>query len=210
MWANYIDISPWNHKDWVIHHKVSKELEDNPFDGDIHHYKEWRDNIRDHLLGCNQGYGRVLWEIEHCKFPLSMRFLEANPTLAGMNIDMTWITRSLWTFMLKHAKKSTRNMFKTLVDGEELNGAELWRTLYVQNKGGANEAEAVDLGALHTFPKCPNSAVLQSYLGLWMSIVDDQCSDLPARHLNTLLLKMLPADVLEDINRQKLLNAHYK
>ena len=65
MWANYIDVPPWNHKDWVIHHKVSQELEDNPFDGDIHHYKELRDNIRDHRLGCNQGYGRVVWQIEH-------------------------------------------------------------------------------------------------------------------------------------------------
>ena len=70
---------------------------------------------------------------------------------------------------------------------------------------GANEAEAVDLGSLHTFPKCPNSAVLQQYLGLWMSIVDEQGGDLPSRHLNTLLLKMLPDDVLEDVKRQKLL-----
>ena len=56
-------MTPWNPRDWAIERKVSKELDNNPSDGDIAHYKEWHDNLRDHLLGSNQGYGRVLYEI---------------------------------------------------------------------------------------------------------------------------------------------------
>ena len=46
-----------------------------------------------------------------------MAFLHQNPYLPGMPVDMTWVTKAMWTFMVRHATKSTRKAFQTLVDG---------------------------------------------------------------------------------------------
>ena len=126
-----------------------------------------------------------------------------------MLIDMTWITKTLWTFMIRHATKATRKTFRTLVDGEELNGAELWRMLWIQNEGGQDEVEAADLGALHRFLDCPGTKVLPQYLGLWVSMAREHGGDLPGRHLTTLLLKMLPKEALDDIEKMNTLSAPY-
>ena len=93
---------------------------------------------------------------------------------------------------------------KGLVDGEELNGMELWRVLFVQNEGGAHEVEIADLGALQAFPQCPSGNDLQQYLGEWLTLVQEQGRDLPPRHLTTLLLKMLPSEVHADVKRKEL------
>ena len=186
----------------MIDRKASKDLEAHPFNGDILHYKEWHDLMRDHLLGSHQGYGRVLFEIERSQEPLTMDFIMRNPYIAGMNVDMTWITKSMWTFMVRHATKSARNTFHTLVDGEELNGAELWRVLYVNNEGGANEVEVADLGALHSFPACPNGASLPQYLGLWEKLRREHGAGLPEDHLKPMLPKMLPDSTASGVRKK--------
>ena len=96
---------------------------------------------------------------------------------------------------------------RSLVNGEELNGLELLRCMWVRYEGGAAEVEVADLGALHDFPACPDAVSLQQYLGEWLSIVQEQGTDLPARHLTTLLTKMLPAEVHADVKRMNLLKA---
>ena len=175
-----------------------------PWNGDMLKYREWRELLRDHLLGTNQGYGRILHEIEKYRTQLSMNYLICRRSLPGMNIDMLWITKQLWTFLVRHVNRDTRKSFKTLVDGEELNGAELWRSLFVNNNGGAGEVEVADLGALHAFPPCPSGADLPHYLGLWLSLslVSSQGMDSPARHLTTRLTRMLHKEVLvRHVNR---------
>ena len=92
---------------------------------------------------------------------------------------MAWITKALWTFMVRHANKSTRKSFRTLVGSEELNGAELRRVLRINNESGAEEVEVADLGALHAFPPCQSGAALPQYWGLRLPIVNGEGSDLP-------------------------------
>ena len=90
---------------------------------------------------------------------------------------------------------------------EDLNGLELLRHMWIKFEGGAAQVEVADLRALHTFPRCPDSSVLQEYLGERLAIAQEQGNDLPARHLTTLLTKMLPADVHADVKQVKLLTA---
>lgn len=205
----YSDLSPWNPRDRVIDKKVSKELGNSPFDGDILHYRKWRDNMRDHLLGSNQGYGRILHEIESGTTPLTMEYLAQKNNLRGMFIDMTWITKTLWAFVTSQANNTTRKSIRTLVGGEELNGAELWRMMWIQNECGDEHVEAADFGALHRFPDCTDITVLQQYLGLWVSMAKEHGCDLPDRHLTTLLLNMLPNDAHDDVDKMNLLSAPY-
>ena len=64
--------------------------------------------------------------------------------------------------------------------------------MWIKYEGGAAEVEVADLGALHSFPQCPDGASLQQYLGEWLGLVHEQGQDLPQRNLTTLLVKMLP------------------
>ena len=111
--------------------------------------------------------------------------------------------------MSKHVTNSYRKSLRSLVNGEEQNGLELLRYMYVRFEGGAEEVEVADLGALHDFPPCTASTNLQNFLGEWLAIVQEQGEDLPQRHLRTLLVKMLPQDVKDDLKRMKLLKAPY-
>ena len=43
-----------------------------------------------------------------------------------------------------------------------------------------------------------------------MTLVNEQGSDLPPRHLTTLLLKMLPSDVYEDVKRMHVIHSPYQ
>ena len=66
------------------------------------------------------------------------------------------------------------------------------------------------LGALHNFPECEASTNLSVYLGEWLSLVQEQGMDLPQRHLTTLLVKMLPADVRLDVKTMNLMHDPYQ
>ena len=80
MWATYFDLSPFNCTHWTIPVKVVKDLSDAPFDGHLGNYRDWHDQIRDHLLGANQGYGRILYEVERASQPITMAQLHRDPT----------------------------------------------------------------------------------------------------------------------------------
>ena len=92
--------------------------------------------------------------------------------------------------MFRNVTKAFRRTLRSLVCGEELNGPELWRIRWHTNEGGGMEVEMADLGALHAFPQCTDSADLPRYLDEWTALVQEQGKDLPGRHLTTLLTRM--------------------
>ena len=98
---------------------------------------------------------------------------------------------------------------KALAGGEAATGI-AFRMCYAEHEGGAAEVEIADLGALHEFPQCPSGNDLSIFLGEWMTLVQEQGGDLPPRHLTTLLLKMLPVDVYNDVKRMNMLSADYR
>ena len=117
--------------------KTVKDLTDSPVDGTLEKYKEWRDLMREHLLGSNQGYGRIIYEVEKRRDPILMAGLQANPIMDGMTCDLVWITRQLWTVLSRNVTRSFRKSLKSPVSGEELNGLELWRVIWRDNEGGS-------------------------------------------------------------------------
>ena len=207
-WAKYTDLSPFKPAEWTISPKVIDDLQNLPFDGDMLKHKEWHDLMRDHMLGANHGYGRILFELEREKFPLSFERLQRHRYMEGMSADLLWITKQLWTFMSRHVTKSFRATMKSLVDGQELNGLELWRVPFITNEGGAQQVEVADLGALHNFPHYENNFDLMAFLGEWITLVQEQGQDLPDRNLRTLLLKMTPKDAYAEVKGMNLRDAH--
>ena len=115
--------------------------------------------------------------------------------------NLFWVANSLWTFVSRHVTKSFRKSMRSLANGEELNGLELQRFMWIKHEGGAADIEFADFGALHTFPQCQDPSALQQYLGEWLALVQEHCQDLLARHLTPLLTKMLPAEVRADVKR---------
>ena len=57
-----------------------------------------------------------------------------------------------------------------LTNGEDCNGLELWRRLYLENKGGAEHVMLAGISRLHRFPKCPHKTKLGGYLGEWLTL----------------------------------------
>ena len=105
LWAHYSDTTPFKQSEWSIDRKVVDDLKNNPFDGDLSKYRDWHDLLRDNLLGSNQGYGRVIYEIERETHPIPFARIQANPTMPGMSCDLLWITRQLGTFPSGHVTK---------------------------------------------------------------------------------------------------------
>ena len=123
-------------------------------------FRDWWDLIRDHLLSANQGYGKVLFELQHEPHPLTFERQKLYPTMKGLSAQLLWVSNALWTFVSPHLTKSFRKTVRSFVNGEELNGLELLRAMWLRFEGGASEVEVADLGALHEFPQCPDGSVL--------------------------------------------------
>ena len=66
---------------WVIKDKVNKDLLASPYDGTGPKYRDWSANVLNHLLGCNQGWGKIIWLVQKIKDPLTYEGL-ANTTYA--------------------------------------------------------------------------------------------------------------------------------
>ena len=50
--------------DWKIERKTVKELADMNYDGSREKYNDWYELMRTHLISCNHGFGRILFETE--------------------------------------------------------------------------------------------------------------------------------------------------
>ena len=83
----------------------------------------------------------------------------------GLNVDLVWLSRALWTFMSANMTLTFQRTCSQLIGCEEANGLELWRFLYFQNQGGAEQVQIVDRAAFHAFPKCQSPEHIPHDLG---------------------------------------------
>ena len=154
-------------------------------------------NLNENVIPCNSAIPLSI--------PTTLALLE---TCFGSLAGSTCLYRSM-----PHTNFAIRS--GSLVDGDELNGLELWRVLCAQNAGRAQEVETADCvcdlfgrGILE-FPARPASSGLALWIGRWNTLVQEQCQDLPSRHLTPVLLKMVPTDVHADVQKVALVAAGY-
>ena len=119
------------------------------FDGKADNYRNWASRVKDHLLSTNLNWGSVLEVIEKERVPLTKARLQ---TIAGIDdapMDMVKVSQLLWAFLGNHClKNSIYERRLQLTSGEDNNGFELWRALFQENEGGA---EQVIMGACVAF-----------------------------------------------------------
>ena len=192
-------MNPWNANDLNIERKNSKALSDLPFDGARERYSDWRELLRNHLLACNHGFGRIIYETENDKFPIPWSRLAMG--MRGMTCDLSWISKALRTFIVASMTLTFQRTCAQLIGGEEMNGIELWRVLFFKNQGGAEQVKLVDRAAFHAFPKCHHPDNIPQYLGLWERLRREHGQNLPEEHLKPMLLNFLPESTAADVRK---------
>ena len=83
------------------------------------------------------------------------------------------------------------------------NGFELWRALFIENEGGAEQVALGGMSNLHSFPQCPRIDDLQHWLGQWQMTRQKYGADLPETHLKQMFLNMLPSSVSEKLRERR-------
>ena len=101
MWQNYSSNVPFDPVRWEIRSKVSQELSDHPFNNVMREYADWASNMTNHLVGCNQGCGKILYLVQKERAPVTYDRLAAW-AFPGVHVDLIWVTRQMWTFIYEH------------------------------------------------------------------------------------------------------------
>ena len=91
----------------------------------------------------------------------------------------------------------------TLAGGQECNGLELWRALYMENMGGSVEMKVAERSCFINFPQCAKEDELQTRLGQWIQLHQKYGSDLPDAHVQIMFHNTLPANVLADVRKNR-------
>ena len=184
---------------WNIDRKVSKELE--AFDDRWENYEGWYSRIREHAAQGNQLYLRIFDLIEATPRPIRNDEL-ADLKVEGLQVDWKWISVKLWTFIGDHVTDLIHSRRVQLTLGEEFNGLELWRALYVKHKGGTEQMTLAGMGSFLNFPKCSSLEGIQSHVGEWQLNRMKFGSGIPDGHLRLMFLGTLPEQVVADIKRR--------
>ena len=90
-----------------------------------------------------------------------------------------------------------------MVNGETCNGLELWRRLYVENEGGAEQVVMAGLRRLHNFPQCPDRSKLGAWLGEWLTLKKSHAHSFSEESLFVMLNSMLPEAVAKEVRDRK-------
>ena len=91
----------------------------------------------------------------------------------------------------------------TLTCGEEFNGLELWRALWMENHGGSVEMKVSERNFFINFPKCAREDELQTHLGQWCQLRQKYGGDLPEEHVQLMFHNTLPDSVLAEVRKQR-------
>ena len=197
--------TPFDPKDWnITGMKTSKSLV--PFNGSSDMYHTWANRMKDHFCEKNPNWSHVFKLIESWKIPISISQLgtstigdDHNP----INVDFHWIANHLWTFIGKQISDTMYHSRTTLTNGEDNNGVELWRALYIQNEGGADQAEVGGMNDFHTFPQCTDVANLQTWIGQWIQVRNQFGAGIPESHLKTMFMNILPQKVQDEVRSHR-------
>ena len=77
--------------------------------------------------------------VEQSKQIMTIKFLSETRVQRLPNINWTWIASHIWTFLGKWMTNTQLRRRLALAQGEEFNGIELWRSLFVEYMGGSIE-----------------------------------------------------------------------
>ena len=166
-------------------------------------YDNWRRRIRDHFVSVNCNYAKVFDLVEQQRTPINWHQLTTLRVPELPYLNWQWVSTHLWSFTGAYLTDSQLTNRVTLVGGQEFNGLEHWRALYLQNCGGSSEMANAERGFWIEFPKCDKATDLQAHLAQWITLKGKYGSHLPEDHLIHMLHNILPDDVREAVKLQR-------
>ena len=202
------NVRPFDARDWTVDKKASHELKS--FNGDITNYDNWRRRIRDHFTQTNMFYKEIFDLVEAEKGLIQWDKLKSLTVASLPNLDWQWISSQIWSFTGRFMSDTLFGRRLTLAGGQEFNGLELWRSLYMENMGGSVEMKVAERNFFINFPQCTKEDELQTHLGQWMQLHQKYGSDLPDAHVQIMFHNTLPANVLADLRKMRELDTLQK
>ena len=106
--------------------------------------------------------------------------------------DLCGLPQALWTLLGTLMGDEIHPRREALAGGEEGNGLELWRVLYLENEGGAMACHTQGVRGFHTFPKCSNLQDLNVHIGQWLHPGARYATDRPPHNLPRIRGRLLP------------------
>ena len=188
---------------WEIFWKMSKELK--AFDGRVENFDEWYARMREHCAQSNPRWLKVFDLIEQTKKPISLKEipgLRVDPAHGLEDADWMNIALKLWSFIGNHVTGLIHQRRHQMTLGEEYNGLELWRALYVQNKGGAEQVQVGGISAFHAFPICKRVEDLHHHIGEWQVMRMRHGAGIDDANLRIMFLNTLPEVTATEIRRR--------
>ena len=177
-------------KAWFINPKTPKLFEH--VDGKAESYRNWASRVKDHLMSNNLSWGRLLEVVEKQRAPLTKVRLMSITGVDNASLNLVKISQLLWAFLGNHCfRNSVYERRLQLTSGEDHNGLELWRALFQENQGGAEQVMMGSLRRFLRFPKCPSKNKLQTWLGEWQNLRKLHGTYLPETHLYWMLMDIL-------------------
>ena len=176
------------------------------FNGHAQNYRNWADRMMDHCKEMNGGYGQIFVKIEASKFRILNSNLGVGQLDDGTTVDYKYLSQHLWVFIGKNVDNDVHGRRMALTQNDADNGFELWRALYIECEGGAEQVTLNGMSNLHSFPQCPRAEDLQHWLGQWQMTRQKYGNDLPESHLKQMFLNMVPGSVAEKLRERKDLN----
>ena len=195
------DRRPFEARDWTVDKKATHELKS--FNGEIANYDNWRRRVRDHFTGTNLFYKDIFDMVESEKSTISWSRLATLKVAALPNLDWQWIASQIWSFIGRFMTDTLFGRRLTLTCGEEFNGLELWRALWMENHGGSVEMKVHERNFFIHFPKCAREDEIQTHLGQWCQLRQKFGNDLPEEHVLLMFHNTLPDSVLAEVRKQR-------
>ena len=135
------------------------------FDGRPEHYRMLWNRVRDHLIAGHQPWGKLLDLVERQRVQLTFQYLASIPRVDQARLDLVWLSKELWCFLGPRLAEGPYSQRVQMSGGEDRNGLELWRKLYLNNEGGAEQVALAGLKRFHRFPACPSKEKLGYWFG---------------------------------------------
>ena len=193
------NMMPWNDKHWTVENKPPKELR--TFDGNIQWYDKWRLRIQHHFIATNMFYKNVFDMIESSREPIPFRTLATASVPLLPNVNWIWMANHIYGFIGKCMNDTMLGRMATMAGGEEFNGFELWRALFVEFRGGSVEMTCNERGFFIDFPKCTKDEDLQNHIVQWKKLQMEHGIGLPDAHLRHMFRGILPEHVVEELKK---------
>lgn len=108
----------------------------------------------------------------------------------------------MWVFIGKNVDNELHGRRLALTQNDPDNGFELWRAIFIENEGGAEQVTLGGMSSLHSFPQCTRVEDVQHWLGQWQMTRQRYGNDLPEAHLRQMFLNMLP-DIVSSKLRER-------